>query len=46
MLYRTRLSQMRQNGARVTRLIESLITRSPTRLMERTGVSRLLYSMG
>lgn len=46
MLHRTRVSEMRQNGARVTRLFQSPVTRTPDQLMERTWVARLPRSMG
>ena len=46
MLSRTRVSEMRQHGARVTQLFTRIVTRTPDRLMERTRVGRLPRSMG
>lgn len=46
MLHRTRVSEMRQMGARVTWLLASSVARTPNRLMERTRVVQLSRFMG
>lgn len=46
MLHRTRVSEMRQQGARVTGLFRSTGMRSPGRHMERTRVARQPHRMG
>jgi hypothetical protein len=46
MLHRTRVSEMRQQGARVTGLFRSTGMRSPGRHMERTRVARPPHRMG
>ena len=46
MLHRTRVSEIRQHGARVTGLFESTGMRSPGRHMERIRVARQPHRMG
>jgi hypothetical protein len=46
MLHRTRVSEMRQQGARVQGLSMNSGMRTPDRLMERTRVARQSHRMG
>jgi hypothetical protein len=46
MLHRTRVSEIRQLGARVTGLVSSTVMRSPGRHMERIRVARPPHRMG
>ena len=46
MLHRTRVSEMRQQGARVTGLFKGTGMRSPGRHMERTRVAGQPHRMG